>query len=117
MQIHDEHDVYLLEHRGEAGRDAVVEKIVNERSKARAHPPAPHTPSHTHTRTQARTCTISRAGACRAPTRHPDAGIVAINRSSLRARPSPQLIETPQPPTDRNAPTVSPVVWRLTDLH
>jgi hypothetical protein len=72
MQIHDEHDVYLLEHRGEAGRDAVVEKIVNERSKAR---PPTHPPTRTHARKHARARSLELG-----PAGHP---LVTQTRASL----------------------------------
>ena len=39
-------DVYLLEHKEDIGRDAVVEKIVNQRSKAHIHDVPPRWLSH-----------------------------------------------------------------------
>eukprot|EP01047_Picozoa_sp_COSAG01_P090600 COSAG01_NODE_22411_length_857_cov_1.014512_1_plen_184_part_00 len=46
LQIHDEHDVYLLEHKEVEGHDEAVEKMVNQRSKAHIHEVPPRWLSH-----------------------------------------------------------------------
>ena len=46
LEIHDEHDVYLLEHRDAEGHDAAVEKVINERSKAHIHEVPPRWLAH-----------------------------------------------------------------------
>lgn len=46
MQIHDEHDVFLLEHKEAEGHDEAVEKVINQRSKAHIHDVPPRWLSH-----------------------------------------------------------------------